>query len=65
MREKGALLGVVGYPGDKYLNKEKGAQMYELFETVDYDLGKGAGNMLQYRISTFKGEWLTGCLIPW
>ncbi|VBB81500.1 Putative protein of unknown function [Podospora comata] len=56
MREKGALLGVVGYPGDKYLNKEKGAQMYELFETVDYDLGKGAGNMLQYRISTFKGQ---------
>ncbi|KAK4195717.1 hypothetical protein QBC40DRAFT_300960 [Triangularia verruculosa] len=56
MREKGALLGVVGYPGDKYLNKEKGAQMYELFETVDYDLAKGAGNMLQYRISTFKGQ---------
>ncbi|KAK4164694.1 trypsin-like cysteine/serine peptidase domain-containing protein [Cladorrhinum sp. PSN259] len=56
VKQRGALLGVVGYPGDKYLNKEKGAQMYELFETVDYDLATSQGNMLQYRISTFKGQ---------
>lgn len=66
VRQKGALLGVVGYPGDKYLNKEKGAQMYELFEAVDYDLGTSQGNMLQYRISTFKGQFFSfPTPLPW
>ncbi|KAK0724125.1 trypsin-like cysteine/serine peptidase domain-containing protein, partial [Lasiosphaeris hirsuta] len=56
VQEDGALLGVVGYPGDKSLDNENGAEMFELFETVDYDLTKSDMDMLEYRISTFKGQ---------
>ncbi|KAK3361856.1 hypothetical protein B0T24DRAFT_684090 [Lasiosphaeria ovina] len=58
IRERGSLLCVVGYPGDKYYNDEKGAQMYELSETVSYDLEAKTNplHMLQYPISTFKGQ---------
>ena len=56
--DTGVLLGVVGYPGDKFIGSEKGAEMYELFETVDFDLQKNSYNMLSYRISTYKGVYL-------
>ena len=61
-----ALLGVVGYPGDKYLvdevggDDEPGAQMYEEFAPTSYDLKTSRRNMLEYRISTFGGK----CLPP-
>ena len=53
-------LGVVGYPGDKYLKvggeEEKGAIMYQQFAKVKYDLKTAEQNMLQYRISTYAGK---------
>ncbi|KAI1083659.1 trypsin-like serine protease [Whalleya microplaca] len=56
-------LGVVGYPGDKYINdsygrQEKGAYMYEQYNDIQYNL-RDYGNhppMLKYRISTFGGQ---------
>ncbi|KAK3346997.1 hypothetical protein B0T25DRAFT_592952 [Lasiosphaeria hispida] len=50
------MLGVVGYPGDKDVDSEKGAEMYELMESNTYSLQKNAYNMLSYTISTFKGQ---------
>ncbi|KAK0610696.1 hypothetical protein B0T17DRAFT_500616, partial [Bombardia bombarda] len=55
IQETGAQLGIVGYPGDKYLIKEKGAEMYESFESIDFNLDTSNLHMLQYKISTFKG----------
>ena len=59
-----AMLGVVGYPGDKFIvddedREEKGAEMYEMFSSQIYDL-KGPENpldMLEYYISTFGGKY--------
>lgn len=56
-----ALLGVVGYPGDRILQdragrSETGAQMYEMFKETDYDLEKNELNMIEYQISTFRGQ---------
>jgi hypothetical protein len=47
------LGGVVGYPGDKVRDEEHGAEMYEEFARVNYDLEKSKKNMLEYEISTF------------
>ncbi|KAJ7268360.1 hypothetical protein C8J57DRAFT_1612333 [Mycena rebaudengoi] len=49
-------LGVVGYPGDKDLNGEKGAQMYELFDTTAIDLDKHPRHMISYKVSTYGGQ---------
>lgn len=58
---KSVLLGVVGYPGDKYLKTtsgtdEKGAQMYEEFAPTDFNIEKSERYMVEYQISTFAGE---------
>lgn len=51
-----AFLGIVGYPGDKQMNGERGAQMYGLVDEVTYDLATSQKNMLEYRISTAGGK---------
>ncbi|KAK4187337.1 hypothetical protein QBC35DRAFT_234478 [Podospora australis] len=58
------MIGVVGYPADKSLvdedgRDEKGAQMWEQFNSTTYvlDSAKNQGKgMLKYRISTFGGQ---------
>ncbi|KAK4167810.1 trypsin-like cysteine/serine peptidase domain-containing protein, partial [Cladorrhinum sp. PSN259] len=58
------MIGVVGYPADKVLQyedgrQEKGAQMYEQFNDVVYNIETDAKNpqgMIKYRISTFGGQ---------
>ena len=50
-----AHLGVIGYPGDRELEGEKGAEMYEDIESVKYDLKASTRNMLEYPISTAGG----------
>jgi len=60
----GLFLGVVGYPGDQQLESgakitEKGAQMYENFAKIKWDLSKSAERMLEYSpedISTAGGQ---------
>ncbi|KDN68448.1 putative ATP synthase F1 [Colletotrichum sublineola] len=58
----GTTLGVVGYPGDKYLegqngqSSEKGARMYEEFAPTSYDIGKSERHMVEYGVSTFAGQ---------
>ncbi|KAJ9608503.1 hypothetical protein H2200_007491 [Cladophialophora chaetospira] len=47
------ILGVVGYPGDMSFNGEKGAQMYEEFGLVKFDITTSDQHMLNYRISTY------------
>lgn len=65
---KNANIGVVGYPGDKYLegqngqSGEKGAQMYEEFAPTEYDLKKSERHMIEYQVSTFAGK-LTKCML--
>ncbi|KAK3690501.1 hypothetical protein B0T22DRAFT_380496, partial [Podospora appendiculata] len=57
--ETNTLLGVVGYPADKSLDgsgDEPGAEMFELFQTVSYDLSTSNENMLEYGISAFRGQ---------
>ncbi|KAH7350094.1 transferase family-domain-containing protein [Plectosphaerella cucumerina] len=55
-------LGVVGYPGNKYLKDEEGfsneagAQMYEDFQYTDYDIVTSARHMIKYKVSTFGGQ---------
>ncbi|KAK4207308.1 hypothetical protein QBC37DRAFT_456034 [Rhypophila decipiens] len=55
------MLGVVGYPADKFLTseldgrEERGAIMYEQFSEVAYNL-LAPENVLKYRISTFGGQ---------
>jgi len=51
-------LGVVGYPGDLVdsSSKERGAFMYESFETVTYDLRDGPLQMIYYNIDTYGGN---------
>ncbi|KAL2212887.1 hypothetical protein CC79DRAFT_1365150 [Sarocladium strictum] len=57
-----AKLGVVGYPGDKFLRDEErdseeyGAQMYEEFLPTNYNLEKNKRNMIEYQVSTFGGQ---------
>jgi V8-like Glu-specific endopeptidase len=50
-------LGVVGYPADKQDpdTKERGAYMYEDFESVTWDLTTSFKDMLEYAISTYAG----------
>ncbi|KAF7355723.1 ATP synthase f1 [Mycena sanguinolenta] len=48
--------GLVGYPGDKDLDGEKGAQMYELFDNTPIDLDKHPRHMISYHISTHGGQ---------
>ncbi|KAK5651828.1 hypothetical protein OQA88_11597 [Cercophora sp. LCS_1] len=50
------MLGVIGYPGDKDIGGEKGAEMYELLESTTYSLKTNPFNMLAYGISTYKGQ---------
>ncbi len=52
-----ATLGVVGYPGDKERNGEKGAEMYEQFVQSSYDIETSRRRMLEYKISTFAGMY--------
>ncbi|KAF4960103.1 hypothetical protein FGADI_1121 [Fusarium gaditjirri] len=52
----GTYLGVVGYPGDKILEDEQGAQMYEEFAKSDYNIGENPRHMVEYSISTFAGQ---------
>ncbi|KAF5598799.1 glutamyl endopeptidase [Fusarium pseudocircinatum] len=56
--EKGnsTYLGVVGYPGDRTLQDEQGAQMYEEFARSDYNIGESPHHMVEYSISTFAGQ---------
>ena len=49
-------LGVVGYPGDIIDDQERGAKMYEMFATTNYDLTGAYKNMLQYKIDTNGGK---------
>ncbi|KAF5637168.1 glutamyl endopeptidase [Fusarium sp. NRRL 52700] len=49
-------LGVVGYPNDKTLDNEPGAQMYEMFKVTTCDLSKTSLNMLEYTISSGPGQ---------
>ncbi|KAJ4314182.1 hypothetical protein N0V84_009018 [Fusarium piperis] len=52
----GINLGVVGYPGDRTLNDEFGAQMYAEFASTKYDLDESPRNLLDYQISAFGGQ---------
>ncbi|KAH8664777.1 trypsin-like cysteine/serine peptidase domain-containing protein [Ilyonectria robusta] len=54
-------IGLVGYPGDqsvrdKKLMDERGAGMYETFQSTKYDLATSSLNMIEYRMSTFGGQ---------
>lgn len=51
----GIYLGIVGYPGDRMLQDEQGAQMYEEFARSDYNIGESPHHMVEYSISTFAG----------
>ncbi|SCO90323.1 uncharacterized protein FRV6_14451 [Fusarium oxysporum] len=53
------LLSVVGYPCDKSLGDERGAQMYEMTKTTDCDLSKTAFNMLEHTMSFAGGRFGT------
>ena len=50
------MIGVVGYPGDKRYDEENGAQMYQEFQKVKWNLDTAAEKMLEYRISTYIGK---------
>ncbi|CVL04061.1 uncharacterized protein FMAN_14845 [Fusarium mangiferae] len=52
----GIYLGIVGYPGDRMLQDEQGAQMYEEFARSDYNIGESPHHMVEYSISTFAGQ---------
>lgn len=51
------VLTIVGYPADKKLDDDAGAEMYEGSNDVEYDLNKSFKNMLSYRISTYGGKF--------
>ncbi|OQU98653.1 hypothetical protein CLAIMM_04405 [Cladophialophora immunda] len=54
---KGAMLGVVGYPGDiMNVKGERGATMFEMFKPTDYNLADSDQHMLQYQIDTYGGN---------
>jgi V8-like Glu-specific endopeptidase len=48
-------LGVVGYPADKSRDDERGAQMYEEFNSISYNIDTSENNMIEYAISTSTG----------
>ncbi|KAI1014416.1 hypothetical protein LB504_012129 [Fusarium proliferatum] len=50
------LSSVVGYPCDKSLGDEPGAQMYEMTKRIDCDLSKTAFNLLEHTISFANGQ---------
>ncbi len=60
------ILGIVGYPGDKYDKKtgQHGAQMYEMFLPTEFDLATQADTMLEYQIDTYGGESCLHLKIP-
>jgi V8-like Glu-specific endopeptidase len=51
-------LGVVGYPGDKFdtNSPEHGAEMWEHFLPVQYDLAKSNWRTISYMIDTYGGK---------
>ena len=51
------VLGVVGYPSDKSLGGENGAQMYEIFLPTRYDRSKSENHMSNYLVSTYGGKF--------
>lgn len=50
------LLSVVGYPCDKSLGDERGAQMYEMTKRTDCNLSKTPFNLLEHTISFASGK---------
>ncbi|KAJ8509565.1 hypothetical protein ONZ45_g8298 [Pleurotus djamor] len=42
------VLGVVGYPGDKLVRGERGAQMYSEFMRITYGLAENPSHMISY-----------------
>ncbi|KAJ8456598.1 hypothetical protein ONZ45_g18657 [Pleurotus djamor] len=50
------MLGVVGYPGDKDLKGEKGAEMYGEFVRTTFDLNTDKLHMITYFLSTYGGQ---------
>ncbi|KAF5649355.1 glutamyl endopeptidase [Fusarium sp. NRRL 52700] len=50
------LFSVVGYPCDKSLGDERGAQMYETTKRIDCDLSKTPFNLLEHTISIASGQ---------
>ncbi|KAJ5736049.1 uncharacterized protein N7483_001174 [Penicillium malachiteum] len=55
------LIGIVGYPGDEHLTDEEwvdeiGAQMYELFHDIRFDLEDHPSHILQHRVSAYSGQ---------
>lgn len=51
------MISIVGYPGDRSLGAETGAQMYEMSKMTDYDVDSSKCHMLEYKISTFGGKY--------
>lgn len=53
-------IGIVGYPADKRFNNqstgEQGAQMWQAFSKVNWDLSKSKMHTLDYTISTYPGK---------
>ncbi|KAF5534343.1 glutamyl endopeptidase [Fusarium mexicanum] len=49
-------LGVVGYPDDRTLDDEPGAQMYKMFKETTCDISKTSLNMLEHTISFGPGQ---------
>ena len=49
-------LWIVGYPGDKSSNGEKGALMYEHYEQTTWNLNNTEGNVLEYNHVTEGGK---------
>ena len=56
-------LGVVGYPADKTLHDEPGAQMYEMYKVTTCDLSTTSLNMLEYTISSGSGKTFWACFL--
>jgi V8-like Glu-specific endopeptidase len=49
-------IGVIGYPADRALDDEEGAEMYQMFSDTRWNLNAENDYMLQYGISTFQGN---------
>jgi V8-like Glu-specific endopeptidase len=49
-----SMLGIVGYPGDKELDGEHGAEMYECWEPTTFNLARS--KMIQYTIDAYGGK---------
>ncbi|KAJ8502992.1 hypothetical protein ONZ45_g11253 [Pleurotus djamor] len=51
-----AIVGVIGYPGDKALGDEKGAHMYGEFAKTTYNVETDKQHMITYQLSTYGGQ---------